>query len=171
MKKVFVSLGIILVIAGIVIVGVYGGAKGFSGGENLSFHDLNKADEVKEFAASDLQDLEQVEVSTNQFCVYLVQSHDAEKVNVKYLSSLPDGIEINATYENKTLKITQTIENPSDLLQRIWSGDYLKYFVVVELPKTDAFENVKVTAYAVQGAVYIDGLDLHTTIYNTEKGE
>lgn len=160
MKKVFISLGIILVIAGIVIVGVYGGAKGFSDWDDLRVHDLSKADKTEEFAVTDVQNLQKIEVSADQFCVYFVKSTDANKVSVKYLSDLPEGVQVIAKYENEALKVTQTADKSVEMWQRIWSGEYLKFFVVVELPETETFENVEIVTELKEGAVFVDGLDL-----------
>lgn len=168
MKKVFISLGIILVIAGIVIVGVYGGAKGFSDWNDLLLHDLSKADKVDEFAATDMQDLQKIEVHTDQFCVYFVQSKDNDKVSVKYLSDLPKDVQISVTYENNVLKVTQTAENSDNVWQRIWNGDYMKFFVVIELPNTENFENVKLETVIKQGTTFFDGVSFKN---NTNEGE
>lgn len=168
MKKVFISLGIILVIAGIVIVGVYGGAKGFTNWNDLLLHDLSKADHAEEFAAAEMQDLQMIEVHTDQFCVYFVQSADENKVSVKYLSDLPKGVEISVTYENKVLKVTQTTGDSVNVWQRIWNGDYLKFFVVIELPNTEVFEKAKLTTEIKQGTVFFDGVNIHNS---TNEGE
>ncbi len=160
MKKVFISLGIILVIAGIVIVGVYGGAKGFSDWSDLRIHDVSKADKAEEFAVADVQELQKIEISGNQFCVYFLKSADADKVSVKYVSDLPEGVQIAVNYENNVLKVTQTVDKSDELWQRIWNGEYLKFFVVVELPKTETFENAEIVAELKCGAVFVDELDL-----------
>jgi len=162
MKKVFISLGIILVIAGIVIVGVYGGAKGFSDWNELRIHDVSKADKAEEFAVADIQGLQKIEVNANQFCVYFVKSADVDKVSVKYVSDLPEGVQIDVGYQNNVLKVTQMVEDSSEreLLQRIWNAEYLKFFVVVELPATETFENAEIVTELKHGVVFVDGLDL-----------
>ena len=160
MKKVFISLGIILVIAGIVVVGVFGGAKGFTDWRDFRLHDLSKADEtLRDFDVEELQGLSKIEVQAEQFCVYVVESSDAEKVSVKAMSKLPDGVEISVDYDsdNKVLKVTQKLENSKHLWLKIWNAEYLKYFAVIELPKIDAFSDVEFTAHTKHGALIVDG--------------
>lgn len=171
MKKVFISLGIILVIAGIVIVGVYGGAKGFTDWRDLRLHELSKADEVVEFAASDLQDMRKIEIDADQFCVYVVESSDAEKVSVKYVSDLPNGAKVDVTYDNKTLKVTQTMKHTDHWFEKVWNLEYFNYFIVIEIPKTDAFADVKVNAELRNGALFVDSLDLSYDTHHTYEGD
>ena len=156
MKKVFVALGIILVIAGIVIVGVYGGAKGFSDWKDYRFHDVTTASNGLEFSAEELRGLQKIEVEADNFCVYVVESANAHKVSVKYVSDLPKGVQIAATQEGNVLKVTQTMDNDVNLMEKFWNGEYFKYFVVIELPKTEEFSKVEITGKIRHGHLFVD---------------
>ena len=153
MKKIFIALGLILVIAGIVIVGVFGGAKGFTDWEDFRLHDLSKADDTFEFSAEDIEELEKIEVQADQFFLYVVESDSAEKLSVKFVSNLPKEVNLSVVRDEKTLKITQTMERSHKLSVSIWNCDFLKFFVVIQVPKTDAFKNLEIDVNVKHGGM------------------
>ena len=139
MKKVaavFVSIGVILVIAGLVMVGIFGGdtLKNFSWGDlsGVFNHNLESADTVVDYGADELNGLSKIELDVDNYSVYILPT-DEEKLSVKYINPNDDDISIQVAYDQNTsaLKVTER-----DNVKIHFFGFGNKRFIAVYIPQT-----------------------------------
>lgn len=140
MKKiaaVFVSIGVILVIVGLVLVGIFGAdaLKNFSWSNlfGVGEHDLSLANKFEEI--DDLQDVTQIKIETDNFSVYVLPS-DGEVISVGYVDKLEGDANIAVNLVGDTLNITETDTLTSFT---IFNGFKSNRFIAVYVPQTEQF--------------------------------
>ncbi len=194
MKKVaavFVSIGVILVIAGLVMVGIFGGdtLKNFSWGDwsGVFNHNLESADTVVDYGVDELNGLSKIELDVDNYSVYILPA-DEEKLSVKYINPNDDDISIQVAYDQNTsvLKVTER-DNERFHFWGISLGT--KRFIAVYIPQTEMFVNASLTAnastagikvanvsfasvkcFAKTGSVNIDGITVDVLNAETNTG-
>ena len=192
MKKVaavFVSIGVILVIAGLVMVGIFWGdtLKNFSWGDlsGVFNHNLESADTVVDYGADELNGLSKIELDVDNYSVYILPT-DEEKLSVKYINPNDDDISIQVAYDQNTsaLKVTER-----DNVKIHFFGFGNKRFIAVYIPQTELFvksdltisastAGIKVTdvafasvkCFAKTGSVNIDGITVDVLNAETNTG-
>ena len=129
---VFISIGVILVIAGLIMVGIFGGSalKDFKWSNivNVLSHDLTRANEEK--SISDV-DFTQIKIDVDRYSVYVLPN-EGNEVTVKYVSPLEGDADLNVSCNNGVLSITET-----DSLKSSWFGSVFKTnrFIAVYVPQ------------------------------------
>ena len=177
MKKVaavFVSLGVILVIAGLVMVGIFGGEalKKLSWHDilNGTSHDLTIADEHHDFEESEIQGLTDIVVNTNLYTVYILPSEN-DTLSVKYVKPTDDDIEITVTYDElSTLTITEKDDSKG---KHWWFWDNWldeNRFIAVYLPQTEIIAQANLVATVNVASVKIDDVTLGSVKCDTTTG-
>lgn len=141
MKKiamVAVSIGVILVIAGLVVVGIFGGdaLKDFSWDDFiLNNHNLENANANIDTKTADLQGLQSIKISVDSYALYVLPSEE-DSVSVKYVEPLKDGVKLDVSFDQGILTVTET-----DNLNRHFGGGMFNVksdlFIAVYLPQTD----------------------------------
>lgn len=151
---VVVSIGVILVIAGLVMVGIFGGEALrntnwkdiFSG----TAHDLSNANTSVDKTAEELDGLKSITVTAHKYSVYVLPSPD-ESFSVKYVEPLKDGAKILVDYTTDgNLTVTET-----DDIDFLWFGGVFNRnrFLVVYVPQTELFTNASLTVNAVTASI------------------
>lgn len=171
MKKVaavVVSIGVILVIAGLVMVGIFGGDKIVSG-ELFLFGsaDLSSAKGGKDLQPAELEGLQEINVNVSAYAVYVLKS-DNDVASVKYIDKLDDGVEINVEYDNGVLSVTQTDHFSHVFWGFNWFGN--RRFIVIYLPQTEQFTKAKLSIEANYSSVKIGEVDLSDVKIKTDAG-
>lgn len=151
MKKVAavaVSIGVILVIAGLVMVGIFGGEAirninwrdVFSG----TAHNLESANCSDDKTVEELDGLTDIEINVGRYSVYVLPAEE-DKVSVKYVSPLENGVNVQVTYLDSKLTVTET-----DNLGHVFFGGLFgsKRFVAVYVPQTELFTSASLTVNA-----------------------
>lgn len=178
MKKtamVAVSIGVILVIVGLVMVGIFGGerlknfswisiANGFS-------HDLTKADKCYDFEESEIASLKNIVINSDVYTVYVLPAED-NTLSVKYVNPSDDRFKIDATYNEQTSTLTVTEQNTvkiGDLW--FWSNwlDEIR-FVAVYLPQTDTNAQASLSVTAKTANIKVDDVALSTLMCEADTG-
>ena len=158
MKKVaavFVSIGVILVIAGLVMVGIFGGEtiKNINWRDVFSgtTHNLESANASDDKTAEELNGLTNIEINVGRYTVYVLPT-DENKVSVKYVSPLEDGVDVQVTYLDSKLMVTET-----DNLGSLFFGGLFgsKRFIAVYVPQTELFTSATLTVNAVTAGIKI----------------
>lgn len=139
LAAVAVSIGVILVIAGLVMVGIFGGdaIKDFSIQDilNGTNHKLENANASKDREAEQLQGLTKINIKVARYSVYVLPT-DQEILSVKYVEPLEGDAEIVMMFVNGELTIQQTDKIES----RFWGyGFNVNRFVAVYIPQTELF--------------------------------
>lgn len=162
MKKaaaVAISIGVILVIAGLVMVGIFGGEairntdwkSIFSG----TTHNLENAKESIDKTSEELQGLEYIRVFTDHYTVYVLPTNE-NIVSVKYVEEEQD-VRINMDFTSKTL----TIKEEDNLSKNFWSDRFNpNRFIVVYLPQTEMFTNADLDILAQTAGVVVRNIKL-----------
>lgn len=158
MKKVtavIVAVGVILVIAGLVMVGIFGGEKlrntnwkdVFSG----TMHDLNSVNGGVDKTAEELEGLTSINVNARKYSVYVLPSQD-DTFSVKYVEPLQDEASVSVNYVSGVLTVTQT-----DSIDFLWFGGLLSRnrFFVVYVPQTELFTNASLTVNAETASIKV----------------
>lgn len=143
MKKtaaVAVSIGVILVIVGLVMVGIFGGEalKNISWRDlfNGTNHDLNSANIHRDYDET-AKGVRKIDINVDRYAVYVLPT-DAEFISVHYVGPLDKGIEINAAFDVESS--TFTVTEKDDLHSEFFVGLFKKdHFLVVYVPQTDKF--------------------------------
>lgn len=158
MKKVaavFVSIGVILVIAGLVMVGIFGGEAirntnwkdVFSG----TTHNLDSANKNVDYGADELDGLFAVSVRTDRFSVYVLPSEN-DVLSVKYVDPIEEGAAIDVKFSSGVLNVTET----DNLKSGFWNGLFNRNrFVAVYVPQTEAFANLDLYVTTDVGGVAV----------------
>lgn len=143
MKKlaaIAVSIGVILVIVGLVILGIFGGEslKNFSFGDilNASYHRLENANASKGRKTEQLQGLTKINIKVARYSAYVLPT-DQEVLSVEYVEPLEGDAEIVMMFVNGELTIQQTDKIESGFF---WGhGFNVNRFVAVYIPQTELF--------------------------------
>lgn len=158
MKKVaavMVSLGVILVIVGLVMVGIFGGEaiKNMSWKDifSLNSHNLNDANYSETRTAEELAGLKHIKINTDRYSVYVLPT-DQDEMSVKYVTPLEDGVDVAVTFvDNDTLVITE-----KDSLHSGWNWIFTsKRFIAVYLPQTEMFANASLTTEVKEAIISV----------------
>lgn len=170
MKKtaaVFVSIGVILVIVGLVIVGIAGrdALKNFSWSDLINgySHDLTKANASKEI--TDITELSKIKISAARYSVYVLPS-DNDIATVKYVEPLEGDANITVNCVDGILTITET----DTLKNGIFSGFNSNRFVAVYLPQTELFTQAELYAEVSSAAVSVQNINSKTFTGTAQTG-
>lgn len=137
MKKVaavFVSIGVILVIAGLIMVGIFGGdaLKDFNWSDlvNGFSHDLSKTNAYKEISGNPFS---QIKITADRYSVYVLPDNELENVTVKYIDPLEGDANITVNCVDGVLTVAET-----DTLKTTWFNNAFKSnrFMAVYIPQT-----------------------------------
>lgn len=135
-----VSIGVVLVIVGLIMVGIYGGEairntswKDIFNGTN---HNLNNANAHKDKSEEELIGLKTIDIKAQRYSVYVLPSEE-NVMSVKYVDPSEDGVSIDVDFVDDTLTITET----DSLTSHFWSAFKSNRFVAVYLPQTELFTN------------------------------
>lgn len=171
MKKiaaVAVSIGVILVIIGLVLVGIYGRDK-ITSGEWFAFGatDLTSAKGGIDKQPDELEGITEINVKVSAYSVYVLKSA-TDVASVKYVDPLEDGVNIDIVYNNGVLSVTQT----DNLSHKFWGFNWLgnRRFIVIYLPQTEQFTQAELTIKADYSAVKINEVNFKSVDVTTEAG-
>lgn len=159
MKKVAavaVSIGVILVIVGLVMVGIFGGEalkqinwKDIFSGTN---HDLSKAKDGIDTNADDLNELETIEIQVDRYSVYVLPTDD-NKISVKYVGPLEEGVTVDVVcYDVNPTKLYIT---EKDNLGSWHTMTGSNRFIVVYVPQTEQFTSTILNVTAKTAGVKV----------------
>lgn len=175
MLAVFVSLGVILFIAGLTILGIYGGEaiKKISWGDvvNGTNHDLSSADSFVNYKKSDLEDklvdgkFLDITIQTNTYAVYVMPAED-DVLSVHYVEPQDDHTHINVSC-NPSVKIEQTDD------RHFHWFDFTSYnhcFIAVYIPQSEAFDNVRLSIKCNVAGIKVKDLTLQGLRCSTDTG-
>lgn len=157
MKKVaavFVSIGVILVIAGLVMVGIFGGEaiKNINWKDMFSGnHNLDSANYSEDKTAEELSGLTNIDINVDRYTVYVLPTDD-NKVSVKYVTPLDEGVDVQVEYIASTLSVTET-----DNLGSLFFGGLFgsKRFIAVYVPQTELFTQASLTINAETAGIKV----------------
>lgn len=169
MKKtlaVFISLGVILLIAGLTILGIFGGEaiKNMSWGDvvNGTNHDLESADTEVNYTTADLIDnyvidgkLTEIIIKTHTYAVYVLPAED-DVLSVRYIAPQDNHTQISIKC-NPTFEIEQT-----DDMRFHWFNfaNYSNCFIAVYVPQTEAFADTKLDIICDAAGIKVKDLTL-----------
>ena len=135
MRKAIIIVGVVLTVVGLVIIAAIGGVNGLQGLKGMFSHDLSAVDAVEEVQMS--SDFVTLNITANSYSVYLRKSAD-EKMYVKYVSQLPDGVILDV--EKSSDNSVTVTQNDADKIWGIMFGSaYQNRFLVVEIPENAHF--------------------------------
>ena len=172
MKKlasVAVSLGVILVIVGLVLVGIYGRDKIMSG-DWFAFGsaNLSSANDGEDIQADKLEGLQEIKVNVSAYAVYVLKS-ETDVLSVKYVTPLENGVEINVSpIEDGVLTVTQT----DSLSRGHWgfSWWYNHRFIAIYVPQSKEPAKVKLSITANYSSVDISDTNFVSVDVATDAG-
>ena len=172
MKKlaaVVVSIGVILVIVGLVIVGICGGdaIKNVNWQDifNGTTHDIESAQMSIDKSSDELQGLERIVISADRYSVYVLPTK-LDVVSVKYVEVEKD-VRINVTSANGVLVITE-----SDKLSTHFGSSMFNRnrFIVVYVPQTDLFTNANMDVTALTAGISVKNVTLSSLTCEARTG-
>ncbi len=169
LASIAVSLGIIIVIVGLVLVGIYGRDK-ITSGDWFSYGsaELGAANDGQDLMPNEFEGLQEIKVNVSAYSVYVLEN-DIDVLSVRYITPLEDDVEINvSSIEDGVLTITQT-----DSLSRVhWGFNWLgnRRFIAIYVPKTEQFANVKLTVTANYSSVNISDTNFVAVDVATDAG-
>lgn len=165
MKKVAavaISIGVILVIAGLVMVGIFGGEairntdwkSIFSG----TRHNLEQANDGKDFKQSDLDGLTKIDIQVDTYSVYVMYNHDVD-VSVKYVSPLEDNVKLDVEFVDGTLSVVET-----DTIGTVFFGNIFKSnrFIVIYVPQTELLTSAFLKINAKTASIKIQDVNFES---------
>lgn len=171
MKKlaaVAVSIGVILVIIGLVIVGIYGRN---SDGKIFSFatsRDFSSANASKTFQPDELQGLSKINIEVTYYSVY-VEETDDEFATVDYVDLADEDVKVNIGIHDGVLDITQTGESYTH-----WNWTFFgisnNHFIVLKIPQTEQLAQTELKVKANYGAIRVEDLTFGKIDVNTDAG-
>lgn len=166
MKKlaaIAVSVGVILVIVGLVLVGIYGRDK-ISSGELNPFvsANLDSADTFVDILPHELGDLKEVSVRVSSYDVYIFASN-TDSASVRYVKPLRDDVKIDVSCNGGVLNITQTESNANHWWGLSWFKNHR--FIAVYVPQSP---HIIIDANA--GAVTVDNITCSSVDVTTKAG-
>lgn len=176
MKKVaaiMVSLGVILVIVGLVMVGVFGGEalkklswKDILSGSN---HDLSKAEMHYELKEEQITNLTKIVVNTDVYAVYVLPSED-NVLSVKYVEPDDDEFKISAAYDEQSSTLTVTEKGTSNI--HVGWFDWFKgdNFIVIYLPQTSTVAQSELSVTVNAASVKIEDMTLRSVKCDADTG-
>lgn len=134
--SVFVSLGVILVIVGLVVVGIAGGdaIKNFSWNDLFSgrTHDLSAANGYIDKTLDELDGVKSITIDVDRYSVYVLPG-ETDVLTVKYVDPTESGVNIDVNVNKHVLNIIE-----ADNLSSTWWFNNSIRFIAVYLPQTDA---------------------------------
>lgn len=170
MKKLaaaFVSIGVIIVIIGLVIVGIYGRDK-IKDGDIFAFGmpSLDSANGVEEKQPTELEGLQKIDIKVSYYSVYVFPS-ETDVLSVKYIDPLEEGANLTVEYSNGELKITQTGNKVTH-----WGFGWFtnRRFVAVYVPQTSLFTAAQITATADAGSIKVENINCAALSVETQAG-
>lgn len=170
MKKVAavaVSIGVILVIIGLVLVGIYGRDK-ITSGELFAFGsvNLNSANAVVEKQPHELTEVQSISINVASYNVFIRPS-ETDNLSVKYIDPLEEGDNLSVEVINSTFKITQTGNKTSH-----WGFSWFtrNRFIAVYIPQTEQFKQAKIDIFANASSVNISDVDCSWLNVHTQAG-
>lgn len=169
LASVAVSLGVILVIVGLVLVGIYGRDK-ITSGDWFSYGsaELGAANDGKDLTPDEFEGLQEIKVDVSAYSVYVLEN-DIDVLSVRYITPLEDGVEINVSaIEDGVLSITQ-----KDNLSRVhWGFNWLgnRRFIAIYVPQSDNVARFKLTVTASYSSVNVDDTDFAAVDVATDAG-
>lgn len=158
MKKVFIAIGVLLVIAGIVIVAIFGGIEGFGSLENPFEHDFSLIDTTEDFPIHNVTD---IVVNTDIYTVY-VKPTDEENILVKYVKPTDNDVTVSLSYADNKVSVTEHCTRTSFKYFELKKSNN---FILIELPKS--FSNVQLAITSRVAAVSAEDVQLdflHCTV-------
>lgn len=171
MKKlaaVAVSIGVILVIVGLVLVGIYGRDK-IGSGELFAFGapNLGSAQGGVDKQPDELEGLKEINVNVSAYSVYVLKS-DSNVASVKYVDPLEDGVDIKIEYDDGVLSVTQT----DNLSHVFWGFNWFnnRRFIAIYLPQTEQFTQAKLSVKAKAGSINISEMTFASVDVETDAG-
>lgn len=126
MKTAFITIGIILVIIGVIIALIFGGVNlSLDGLSGLLEHDLSKADANIDY---DADQVNSIDINADCYSIYIYKT-DLENISVKYVTPDDDDATISTGLADGTLSVTESDNITSSF--SIWKNDY---FILIQLP-------------------------------------
>lgn len=168
MKKlamVAVSIGVILVIVGLVIVGIFGGEKlkniSWSSIVNGTNHDLSKAGTHYELSEEQMTDLTRIVVNSDVYAVYVLPAED-NVLSVKYVEPDEDEFKINTVYDEQSSTLTVTEQGKSDIhISWFWSDWFNRdNFIAIYVPQAESIERSSLVVTVNTGSIKVENLTL-----------
>lgn len=160
MKKVAsvaVSIGVILVIIGLVLVGIYGRdiiKDGFTVGFN---HDLSKVD-VRDYKP--IEGLREINIEVASYTVYMLPSED-ESLSVQYISPSKEDATVSVYNDNGILHIVQKDTRTINwFLGNNWLNN--KRFIAVYVPQSGVFDIVWAKIKAETAGIYAKDVNFYS---------
>jgi len=148
MKKVFIALGILLVIAGIIIVAIFGRGDGLANIVNAFKHDLTAVNESKTIALDGT--FSELDVMCDTYSVY-VRKAQVPDIVVSWIAPVKDDVSVNVFVDDGSLKVVQTGR------EHFVSFGNSKEFLLIELP--EVFNSKNCTVDVKIGSIDFNGID------------
>ncbi len=172
---VFISLGVILLIAGLTVVGIFGGEAirniKWDDVLNGKAHDLSLADTRIDYTAEELADKltngNQLEIvlKTQEYSVYVLPADDGV-LSVRYVMPQNDETEINVTCE-EYLNVSQS---GNMHYNRFSFTRHQKSFIAVYIPQTEAFSNIMLKISCNVGGIRVSDVATQSVLCSSGAG-
>lgn len=165
LATVAVSIGVILVIVGLVMVGIFGGEQlkniSWSNIVNGTNHDLSKAETHYELNEDQLANLTKVVVNSDVYSVYVLPSED-NMLSVKYVEPDDDEFKINVVYDEQSSTLTVTEQGTSHIhISWFWSDWFNgNNFIAIYLPHSESIERSSLGVTVNTGSIKVENLTL-----------
>lgn len=171
MKKVFIPIGIILVIVGIIIVGVYGGADAWKslGTPNLENAKTHHSFSVVQTETEQPLIIKSIAVASDSFDVYVRKTAETA-VTVKYSDSIPKGSEITVNYiaDSQTLTVEESDSFGGFIF--VWGFNRADRFIIVDIPESLLENGLSLRADVDVGKLEVKDLSFESLWCETATG-
>lgn len=175
LAMVAVSIGVILVIVGLVMVGIFGGEAiknmNWKNILNGTTHDLSKADKIFDFDETKTANIKNIVIKSDVYAVYVLPSEDSA-MYVKYVKPDEDEFNISVAYDEQSSTLSVTEQGTSNVhISWFWSdwfnGDN---FIAVYLPQTATVAQSELSVSVNTASVKIEGMTLRSVKCDADTG-
>ncbi|MDE7454491.1 MAG: DUF4097 domain-containing protein [Clostridia bacterium] len=163
----FVSIGVILVIVGLVIVGIFGSTYNWDDLFNGTRHDLSKANGGTDLTPDQIDGLLNIDIQTDRYSVYVLPA-DNETLSVKYVDPIEEKVTIGVHYENGKLTVTET--DSIKVSTGLFNKENAVRFIVVYIPQNDLLSNVNVEVKTDVGVISVKQIKCCNLSATTDTG-
>lgn len=175
MKKtvaVFISIGVILVIVGLVMVGIFGRdkLKDFSIKDivNGLNHDLSQADVFIDKQPEEYNGVQAVSIKVKRYSAYVLPSKN-DTLSVQYVDPDDDDVKINVSY-NKTTHTLNVTQDDDFTSWWLFNGYRRKGFIAVYLPQTEIFAEASLEVDAKTSNIKVQNVGVNYLKASTRTG-